>query len=303
MRYLLLLFSAFYLSNSVAQDLESNVYLFDMKRKSDREFALDNPTYLTYFNPTGYNNQPMFVNDDELFVTVRYPNQDQTDIYLLNLRRRTKSQVTETTESEFSPTLMPDLFSFSAVRVEENGDQRLWQFPTDRLDNGKPVFKYLNNIGYHHWINSRRVALFLVGQNTNKLAIADVSTDQTRDVVSNIGRCFKTSPRTGNLLFVHKVSPRTWYIKQINAYDEYAKGEIVAQTLPGSEDFLILDDGTFLMGNSSKLFKYHPSYDNDKGWQEIADLKYYGIRNITRLALSGNNKIAVVTEGSVANRF
>jgi hypothetical protein len=274
-----------------------------MERKSEREFALDNPTYLTYFNPTGYNNQPMFVNDDELFIATRYPNQDQTDIYLLNLRRKTKSQVTETAESEFSPTLMPDLFSFSAVRVEENGNQRLWQFPTDRLDNGKPVFKYIDNIGYHHWINSRRVALFLVGQNTNKLAIADVSTDQTRDVVSNIGRCFKTMPRTGNLLFVHKVSPRTWYIKQINAYDEYAKGEIVAQTLPGSEDFLVLDDGTFIMGNGSKLFKFHPSYDNDKGWQEIADLKYYGIRNITRLALSSNNKIAVVTEGSVSNRF
>ncbi|MEM9886672.1 MAG: hypothetical protein AAF849_12340 [Bacteroidota bacterium] len=287
-----------------AQDLNSNIFLFDMKKKSEREFTFENPRFLTYFNENGYNNQPTFINNGELYISVRYPNQEQTDIFLLDLYRKTKSQVTETVESEFSPTLMPDLFSFSAVRVEQNGDQRLWQFPTDRLDNGKPVFKYVTNIGYHHWISSRRVALFLVGSNeTNELAMADVATDQVTKILSNIGRCFQSMPNSRNLLFVHKVSPRTWYIKKLNTYDQYNKGEIVAQTLPGSEDFVILEDGTFIMGNGSKLFKFHPSFDNEKGWQEIADFEYYGIRNITRLAVSDDGKIAVVTEGSTPNRF
>ncbi|MEM6699284.1 MAG: hypothetical protein AAF599_12850, partial [Bacteroidota bacterium] len=47
----------------------------------------------------------------------------------------------------------------------------------------------------------------------------------------------------------------------------------------------------------------HPSDETDTGWREIADFQYYGIRNITRLALSDDGKIAVVTEGSVPNRF
>ena len=302
MRFLFILFSLSFYCISQAQDLTSNIYLFDMKKKSEREFTFDKPRFLTYFNENGYNNQPAFINNGELYISVRYPNDDQTDIYLLDLYRKTKSQVTETVEGEFSPTLMPDLFSFSAVRVEQNGDQRLWQFPTDRLDNGKPVFKYITNIGYHHWMNSRRVALFLVGNNTNELAVADVATDQVTTILKNIGRCFQTSSK-GDLLFVHKVSPRTWYIKKLNTYDKFDKGEIVAQTLPGGEDFVVLDDGTFIMGNGSKLFKFHPSFDNEKGWQEIADFDYYGIRNITRLAVSDDGKLAVVTEGNTPNRF
>ncbi|MEM0991525.1 MAG: hypothetical protein AAGI49_00745 [Bacteroidota bacterium] len=287
-----------------AQDLASNIYLFDMKKKSEREYTFEKPRFLTYFNEDGYNNQPTFVNNGELYISVRYPNQEQNDIYLLDLSRKDKSQVTETVESEFSPTLMPDLFSFSAVRVEQNGDQRLWQFPKDRLDNGKPVFKYITNIGYHHWMNSRRVALFLVGSNNNnELAVADVATDQVSKILTNIGRCFQTMPVTGDLLFVHKVAQRTWYIKKLNTYDKYDKGTIVAQTLPGSEDFVILKDGTFIMGNGSKLFKFHPSFDNEKGWQEIADFEYYGIRNITRLAVSDDGQLAVVTEGSMPKRF
>ncbi|MEL6718285.1 MAG: hypothetical protein AAFP82_06190 [Bacteroidota bacterium] len=305
MRLILLLSSLLIASTVFAQDVESNIFLFDIQKKSERDFAFKNPQYLTDFNPLGYNNQPKFFNSGEIYISVKEPNEEQTEIYQLNLYRKSKSKVTETAESEFSPTLMPDLFNFSAVRVEQNGDQRLWQFPVDRLDNGKPIFKYVTNIGYHHWINSRRVALFLLGEgeNQNSLAIADVATDQVTPLVSNIGRCFQTMPSTGNLLFVHKVSPRTWYIKQLNAYDKYAKGEIVAQTLPGSEDFVVLEDGTFLMGNGSKLFKFHPSYDTDKGWREIADFQYYGIRNITRLALSDDGKIAVVTEGSAPKRF
>lgn len=304
MRFTLLLIFFLSVFSLTGQDIVTNIYLFDIKKKGDRDLTFSNPRYLTNFNSRGYNNQPNFFNNGELYISVKYPNDNQTDIYLLDLYRKSKYQVTETAESEYSPTLMPDLYSFSAVRVEANGDQRLWQFPTDRLENGKPIFKYITNVGYHHWVNSRKVVLFLVGNNgqQNELAVADVATDQVDKILSNIGRCFQTMPRTGKLLFVHKESPRIWYIKELNAYDNYAKGEIVAQTLPGSEDFVVLEDGTFLMGSGSKLFKFHPSYDNEKGWREVADLEYYGLRNITRLAVSDDGKLAVVTEGNTSRR-
>ncbi|NJL75964.1 MAG: hypothetical protein HC892_14025 [Saprospiraceae bacterium] len=279
----------------LAQVVTSNIYLFDLKKVSDREFRFQNPRYLTAFNAKGYNNQPRFFNNSELYITVQTPQDKQVDIYLLDLARRSKYKVTETTESEYSPTLMPDLSNFSAIRVEADGSQRLWQFPLDRLSDGKPVLKYETKVGYHHWLNSRRVALFLVGE-PNQLAIADVSTDQVRSIMSNVGRCFQTDPKTGNMAFVHKVTPRNWYIKQVNTYETNTQSETVTTTLSGSEDFVILSDGTYLMGSGSKLFKYHPSFDNEKGWREIADFKFYGIRNITRLAISNDNKLAIVNE-------
>ncbi len=281
--------------SSLAQPVVSNIYLFDIQKKNEREIQFSNPVYLTEFNSRGYNNQPTFVSSGELFFTTQYPNEKQTDIYLLDLYRKTKSQVTQTLESEYSPSVTPDRFSFSAVRVEADGTQRLWQFPVDRLSNGKPVFKYVNNVGYFQWLNSQKIALFLTGDEP-RLAIADVRTDEVKELTRNIGRCLKVVPRTGHLAFVHKVTPRTWYIKSMNIYDPNFKSDIIIPTLPGSEDFVLLDDGTYLMGSGSKLFKYHPVYDNEKGWKELADFRYYSIKNITRLALSQDGKLALVNE-------
>lgn len=288
--------------NLLAQPIMSNIYLFDLKKENDREFQFSNPQYLTSFNSTGYNNQPHFLSNSELYFTAQMEGEDQTDIYLLDIYGKTKSKVTETVEAEYSPTIMPDAFNFSAVRVETDGRQRLWQFPVDRLSNGKPIFKYIENVGYFEWINSRNIALFLVGDQ-NQLALANVNTDEVKELARNVGRCFKMIPKSSKMAFVQKATPRTWYIKSVNVYDPYAQSEIVTTTLPGAEDFVVLEDGTYLMGSKSKLFKFHPTYDNERGWREIADLQYYGIRNITRLAISKNGKIAIVNEEQADRRF
>ncbi|MEM9991157.1 MAG: hypothetical protein AAF738_05295 [Bacteroidota bacterium] len=268
------------------------------------KFEFSNPRYITEFNAKGYNNQPKFFNRSELYITSQTPNSDQTEIYVLDFKAKKKYQVTETLESEYSPTLMPDGYNFSAIRTEGNGVQRLWQFPVDRLSDGKPILKYTENVGYHHWINSRRLALFMVDE-PSYLAIANVATDEIKRSVANIGRSFYTNPTNGKLAFVHKVSNRTWYIKEMDVYaSSLGAFEIVGTTLPNSEDFVITRNGTYLMGRGSKLFKYHPVKDGDKGWREILDLRTYGIQNIRRLALSeGDRKIAIVHEGEALGQY
>ncbi len=283
----------------------SNIYVFDMLQIKDQvndRFVFSNPRYVTEFNKQGYNNQPRFFNDSELYITCQYPYTDQTDIYLLDFRTKKKYQVTETLEAEYSPTLMPDGYNFSAVRTEGNGVQRLWQFPVDRLSDGKPIMKYETNIGYHHWINSRRIALFMVDE-PSYLAVANTTTDEIKRLSSNIGRCFQTNPTNGRLSFIHKVTDRTWYIKEMDAYSPTNSSDIVTTTLPNSEDFVVTRDGTYIMGRGSKLFKYHPTKDGDKGWREIVDLRNYNIRNIRRLAISNDGKIAVVNEGEPIGNY
>ena len=302
-----------------AQVQPSNVYLFKITRLNDTTYSFKQPQLLTHFNNGGYNNQPAFFDNNRLYISSQRLGEAKPDLYMLDLRNKTKYRVTNTPEGEFSPELMPTRYQFSAVRQEINGRdtlQRLWQFPTDRLSNGKPVFKYLNNIGYYEWLNSKKVAVFIV-DNPSQLAVADVDTDELEPVAVGVGRCFKKLSN-GNLAFVKKSAfDNDWAImeKRLSSsnksrysrsryssrsrnqqIDDESEDETVSkiiETLPGSEDFEVMRDGTFLMGLGSRIFKYNRYRDED--WVEIADLKYFGIRNITRLALSSDNKLAVVS--------
>ncbi|MEZ4990178.1 MAG: hypothetical protein R2824_07195 [Saprospiraceae bacterium] len=280
-----------------AQQLpHSNVYLFNLIQ-TDSSMQLRNPQFLTNFNPDGYNNHPNFFSDDELYLSVQSPYDPQPDLYLLDLSRKTKTRVTSTPSGEFSPARMPDYYNFSAVRQEIVGQDtflRLWQFPVDRLTNGKPVFKYLNGIGYYDWMNSYEVVVFMV-DSPNYLGIADTRNDQVRPLATNVGRCFKRM-RNGHIVYVQKSPTGEWLLMRRNPYTTDQPQKII-ETLPNSEDFALLDDGTFLMGKGSKLYKYNPNLDET--WTEIADLRFYEIRNISRLALSGNGpnqKIAIVAD-------
>jgi hypothetical protein len=188
---------------------------------------------------------------------------------------------------------MPNGRRFSAVRVEENGAQRLWSFPLDRADNGFPLFPALTNIGYHCWLHDTLAAVFLVGETTAPHALAIVGTARQKPtrVAFNIGRCLQKMP-DGRLAYVHKATAQTWFLK---VYDPRKGGsDILVKTLSGSEDFVVLPDGVFLAGQGAKLFQYDTRRQNN--WLEVADLSRYGVKNITRLAVNANGNLAVVVQ-------
>jgi len=277
--------------NGLAQDIPvSDIYAFSMKKLDNGEYNFSNPKFLTNFNMEGYNNQPHFVRENELYITVQFPDETQTDIFSLNLDNNTLTQVTATVEGEYSPTLMPNISEFSSVRVEADGQstQRLWKFPVDRSSKGEPAFKNITGVGYHLWVNQYKAALFVVGQPTT-LVLANSLTGSTIQMMDNIGRGMARLPGD-NLAFIHKGTGDNWILKEIDTYTYRSKD--IVKTLPNSEDFLYFDDGTFIMGNGSKLFKFNRY--NDQDWVEIADFRYYGIKNITRLAISSNGTIAIV---------
>lgn len=280
-----------------AQQLpHSNVYLFDLVQ-SDSSMQLRNPQYLTNFNASGYNNHPVFFSDNELYLSVQAPGDPQPDLYLLDLGRKTKTRITSTPAGEFSPARMPDYYNFSAIRQEIAGRDtvlRLWQFPIDRLTNGKPVFKYLNGIGYYLWLSSYEVAVFMVDQ-PNYLGIADTRSDQVRPLATNVGRCFRRM-RNGHIAYVQKSPNGEWLLMRRNPNTQDQPQKII-ETLPNSEDFALLEDGTFLMGKGSKLYQYNPNLH--EGWQEVADLRFYEVKNISRLAITGygpSQRIAIVAD-------
>jgi len=269
----------------------SNLLLFEMQQVSDTLFRFLNPKFLTAVNKAGYNNQPYFFSGDELYYTAQnWKDTSQTDIMALNLKTTARYRVTATAESEYSPTLMPNKTHFSAVRVEADKTQRLWKFPLDRKSAGEPVFKNIKNIGYHCWLSDTKVALFIVGE-PHYLLIADTKDESSVRLNSNIGRCFQRFPN-GNLAFIFKATDDTWYIQELDLKTMQSK--IVVKTLGKSEDFLVTPDGTIIMGQGTRLYKFHPAFD--KSWMNIGDFASYRFSNIRRLALSPTNKLVMVAE-------
>ena len=279
---------------NVAQRLDhSDLLLFSMQKNADSTWSPAAPRFLTSFNPKGYNNQPAFFSGHELYLTVQTPQDTtQTDLYALDLAVQTLTRVTATpTTAEYSPVPMPGGRRFSAVRVEEDGNQRLWSFPVDRSDNGRPEFPAILNVGYHCWLRDTLAALFIVGDDGVAHTLGTVGTigQKFQRIASNIGRCLLATP-DGRLAFVTKTTEKTWFLKTFNPKKPIP--EIVVIMLPGTEDFAMMPDGTFICGNKSKLYQYKPGRNSD--WKEIADLSRYGVRNVTRLAASRDGKLVVV---------
>lgn len=288
---LILITCIFCWKTAFAQLPNTNIYLFQMEQQGDSSFLFKNPQFLTNFNSSGYNNQPSFISNDEIYFSMGSTSENsQTDIVSLNLRAHVKTSVTQSEDHEYSPTPLLEPYYFSCVRQEADGKntQRLWFFPMDRSSRGKPLLPVQTNVGYHCWLKDEMVALFIVGD-PHKLAIANTLDKTVVTLTSNIGRCLQRLPN-GNLAFIHKATESNWTIKELDV--KTMRSKTIVSTVPQSEDFVVLPNNTFLMARGSKLFKYKIGWDTQ--WLEVADFEKHNLKNITRMAVSQNGKIALV---------
>jgi len=260
-----------------AQLPKTEVWVADFKNIHTQPSLLS-LTFLSGFNPEGYNNQPSFFDYNEIYLTSNMRHDTTTDIYALNIKNKTIRQVTDTPQiSEFSPTKRPNSKEFSTVRIEEDGkDQSLWVYPMDRSHMGSRFFESLNNIGYYAWDDKNSLALFLVSK-PHQFALANVHSGEINVLIDNIGRCLKTEG-DGNIYFVQKISPVQWMLKK---YDTQNKVISTIIKMPfESEDFDILPNGSFISSQKSKIFIYNPKKDNQ--WQVLYDFSEYGLKNLQR---------------------
>lgn len=280
---------------TVAQKLDRHaLIMLSMQRSNDAKWTVSKiPKFLTTFNVGGYNNQPNFFSDNELYLTAQlYGDTSQTDIVALDLANRMIDRVTATTRTaEYSPTPMPGGQRFSAIRVEESGVQRLWSFPLDRSDYGQLVLPKIEGVGYHCWLRDTLLALFIVGEETqpHRLVSAGLKGQQMQPIASDPGRCLLRLP-DGQLAFIQKATKQTWYLK---TWNPVTGEQIIITKMPaGVEDFARLSDGSFLCGQGSRLMIYTPGKSTE--WEMLYDYSRFNVQSISRLAVNNEGRLILV---------
>jgi len=291
MRKFLLLASLFLIYSTVYSQLP-DTQIFSMGlRANEEKVLLDDLTLLTDFNPGGYNNQPFFLTTEKLLITSDFKSLGLTDIWQLDLNSSEVQRVTATEESEYSPHLMPDNFSFSVVRQELDDTQpvpqTLWSYPLDQSGVGVEVIPNHRNIGYYLWMTEEKVALFLVGDQS-QLLIHDLVRGTSTQIALGVGRCLKKDRY--NILY-YSVEEEEVHV--LYRHDMYIGTSKRVTTLPpGTQDFDILSNGHLIAGDGMTLKTYDPLGPDD--WKEVKNLNSLGKGRITRIA-SSSDRIAFVT--------
>ena len=266
-------------------------------------------------NNQGYDNQPSFTPDGAavLFTSVRGGRTPDpansaatgSDIYRYDIAAARLSQVTDTPEAEYSPTVTPDGRHISVIRVEADGTQRLWRFTTDGTQ-PELVLKEVKPVGYHAWADGSILALFVLGSQGRPatLQVADTRTGQAHEVATGIGRSIQRIPG-GGISYVSRAAapkgqPAALSVRELDPATRQTRQLVSVPSSANEADTAWTPDGLLLATVQGKLV----------GWRRgnaemtpVADLELLGLRSATRLAVSPKgDRIAFVAAGSDASR-
>ncbi len=226
----------------------------------------------------GYDNQPAFNGDASSIYFTRIPDTTQADIFRYDIASGKTSAVITTAESEYSPTPRDNFFS--TVRVEADGTQRLWGFDIDGK-NPSLIMKDVQPVGYHAWITSDHVALFVLGQ-PQKLFLANTRTGRADSITNNIGRSIHKIPGKEAASFTQPASDSTWWIRSLDINTR--KMENIVETRPQTQDYAWTTDGSILLPTGNQIYYFKPGESD--GWQLIKTFENPAVKGLYRIAVS-----------------
>ncbi len=292
MKYIPCLGLLFFISQLFAQP-DTEVHLVDLEI-SNGEIKLSNPRNIS--NNQGYDNQPSFYDENTvLFASTRA---GQTDILKFNiLEGSTASWLTDTpTGSEYSPFRIPESNAISAIRLDLDGLQRLYEYNTEN-DSTKVVVKGAK-IGYYLWYTPDMLVATVLVENRMDLIVSFLEDEgKFTTVQKNVGRSLLSIPNTDLVSYISKENSENWELKSLNP----ATGATKKITdLGNTADICWLPDGTLIAGKGNALYKFHPK--NDETWSLLQRFPNKNITNITRLAVNQNaTRLVFVAEPSPEN--
>ena len=267
----------------------TEVYLFDLDTRNG-EIALLNPKNVS--NTKGYDNQPSFLDENTLlFASTR---SDQTDILKLDIIDGSmKSWITDTpTGSEYSPLKIPNKQAVSAIRLDLDGLQRLYEYDL-KTGSSKVLLKDLK-VGYHVWYNKNTIVCTVLIDNRMDLVVANLKTREVKTVDKNVGRSLHKIPYTTLVSYIKNNDGE----RKINTLDPLTGETSTLTTIDqNTQDICWLQDGTILAGAGKSLVYANPN--KNITWRPLMYFEDEEIRNISRITVNSNNtRLAFVAEES-----
>ena len=271
---------------TVAQAPDSEIYLFSIDKK-DGKYSFSNGENIS--KNKGYDNQPSFSLDSKsvFFTTNRRDN--NYDIYRYSLTEKVILPVVISEDSEYTGK---ELDENTLTFVREGKDQTMTVFKQDRQTKKETLaFKVKDPIAYYAfnaqgdalvWV---RYAFFMKFVNTGK-SINRYVTNYGQPSVPHL------IPNTNNFSFMQRHPDDSLWIKEFNPTNESVRP--IVQSKDGKKDYCWMPDGSLLIGSGNKLYRYNEK--TDKAWQEVADLSSFGIKEITRMAMSSDGKYLALVD-------
>ena len=271
---------------SISSQTNTDLFLVDI---NDGKVAITEPFNIS--NNEGYDNQPSFYDDDDiLFSSTR---NGQTDIALYHIKTSSIDWISNTPgASEYSPTKIPNKNSISAIRLDTNGLQRLYNYEYGG-GNNKELVKDLK-VGYHVWYSPEILVATVLVENRMDLVIVNPKNNSSKTIHKNVGRSLHTIPNTNLVSFVMQGDERSTLMSLDPITDETKK---IIPLTDKSQDICWMNDGTVLTGYGKSILKFNPQTDTN--WNELARFTDKNINKISRLAINATNtKLVLVAEES-----
>jgi hypothetical protein len=235
-----------------------------------------------------YHNQPLIANNGVYFTKeLKTKEGSQTDLFFYDFTTQQTRNLTNTPESEYSPTLYPHDDGLSAIVVESTGKQRLWFYPFDNTRKAMPLLAHIDTVGYHVWGNHQNVMLFLVGK-PHKLYFTDVHGHLPKLVVKDTGRSLAFNSTKQVYSFTYNKNDQLW----LATYSPQTGSVSSHFALPKPvQDYTWLDDDTLAYAVNNRI--YTRSITSPKAVSQWMNLTQYCTTHISRLSYKAG-KLAFV---------
>ena len=278
-------------ANAQARSTGTDVWIVPMKQ-TGIAVSFGDPRNVT--DRPGYDNQPSFtLKGDAVFYTAT-DEKGKTDAWRFTLPDGKPERVTSYPMNVYSPTQTPDGKWFSVIGVEPDSTQRLWKIPLDGKGTPSKVNDNLK-IGYHVWTGDHSLVVYVLGSGgrggtPSTLQIIDDHNGRAEIVATNVGRALQKIPGRDAVSFQQLVRDSLPWIVDLDLRTKQ-KRELV-QAPKGADYHVWAPNGALLTAAASAIFRY-----TDDGWAPVADFAKFGVKNISRIAVSPRgNWLAFVAE-------
>ncbi|ASM51113.1 hypothetical protein PESP_a3275 [Pseudoalteromonas espejiana DSM 9414] len=275
--------AALSLANAQASMPKSQILLADLNTPYGMQVSIVS-------DKTSYNNQPYLTNTGVYFThEVISSAQSQTDIAYFDLATKQISNLTNSAVSEYSPTLMPSKNSLSAIVVEEDAKQKLWQYPLNNEQGPSRIFDWIEPVGYHAWGEQNDLVMFILGE-PHTLQYTSVPAAKGLVVANNIGRTLIYNSEMAQFLFSYMQNDQ----HILASFNPQSKQVEDLLRLPEQvQDFILKDDETIAYAVKNRVYQRKLNGANEVS--QWLDLSPYCETTITRMSYT-KGKLAFVCD-------